>query len=96
MNSKNIFLAGIFIVLLWVAYYFTIKMPKDKINQDDWRRTSLNQCYIEAHTTYVNSWNGLCNKLGYDDNCLLSNTQADNLQQARVSDRINCEKLFGI
>lgn len=58
------------------------------------KKTGLLTCLENAEERRRADWDDLCVRLGKGTDCLLHNTQANGIHQKKVSDSINCQKLW--
>jgi len=59
------------------------------------RVNNLQNCYNQADATYQSDWEATCLGDRKGSGCMLYLNQAKALQELRVSNRINCQNLYG-
>lgn len=105
-NTKQMIRTILLVCLgLFIVYWFTLGAEQRKIAEENRkvidkmvleniRQAGLNKCYDNANATYMYNWNKECNSRGLRDDCKLPNAIANAQEDARISERINCQNLW--
>lgn len=93
-DFKPVFLGIITLCVLWVVYFYTVKLPQDNRDTLLLKEIKLENCFKDADNKYYADWNYTCRGIGQEDGCLLFNTQIYNFQARLNSDRISCQNLY--